>query len=87
MKPALVGEKSEPVIMAVALKCIQEVSAVRLKLPSDLKPLDQRIMVIKMIQVCINYVWFSYYMKNYCHTYSRITVKRKLSSPEKNTKI
>lgn len=51
VKPAKLGEKSEPVIMAVALKCIQEVSAVRLKLPSDLKPLDQRIMVIKMIQV------------------------------------
>lgn len=51
VKPAQPGEKSEPVIMAVALKCIQEVSAVRLKLPSDLKPLDQRIMVIKMIQV------------------------------------
>lgn len=51
VKPAKPGEKSEPVIMAVALKCIQEVSAVRLKLPSDLKPLDQRIMVIKMIQV------------------------------------
>ena len=52
VKPAKAGEKSEPVIMAVALKCVQEVSAVRLKLPSDLKPLDQRIMVIKMIQVC-----------------------------------
>lgn len=51
VKPAQPGERSEPVIMAVALKCIQEVSAVRLKLPSDLKPLDQRVMVIKMIQV------------------------------------
>ncbi|KAK8407539.1 hypothetical protein O3P69_002232 [Scylla paramamosain] len=56
VKPAQPGEKSEPVIMAVALKCVQEVSAVRLKLPSDLKPLDQRIMVIKMIQEAVKRV-------------------------------
>lgn len=53
LKPPKPGEKSEPVVMSVMMNLIQEVSAVRLKLPSDLKPLDQRIMVMKMVQVSV----------------------------------
>ncbi|XP_042208658.1 exosome RNA helicase MTR4-like [Homarus americanus] len=56
LKPPKPGEKSEPVVMSVMLKLIQEVSAVRLKLPSDLKPLDQRVMVIKMVQEALKRV-------------------------------
>ncbi|XP_045614688.1 exosome RNA helicase MTR4-like isoform X1 [Procambarus clarkii] len=56
LKPPKPGEKSEPVVMSVMLKLIQEVSAVRLKLPSDLKPLDQRVMVMKMVQEALKRV-------------------------------
>ena len=53
MKPAQVGEKSEPIIVPVLLKLIQELSAVRLKLPSDLKSLDQKCLVMKMVKVSV----------------------------------
>ncbi|XP_071526071.1 exosome RNA helicase MTR4 [Panulirus ornatus] len=56
LKPPKPGEKSEPVVMSVMMKLIQEISAVRLKLPSDLKPLDQRIMVMKMVQEALRRV-------------------------------
>ncbi|XP_042868983.1 exosome RNA helicase MTR4-like isoform X2 [Penaeus japonicus] len=56
LKPPQPGEKSEPVVMTVMVKVIQELSAVRLKLPSDLKPLDQRIMVVKMVDEALRRV-------------------------------
>lgn len=58
LKPPKPGEKSEPVVMTVMVKVIQDLSAVRLKLPSDLKPLDQRIMVVKMVDVSGLFVSF-----------------------------
>ncbi|XP_063592228.1 exosome RNA helicase MTR4-like [Penaeus indicus] len=56
LKPPKPGEKSEPVVMTVMVKVIQDLSAVRLKLPSDLKPLDQRIMVVKMVDEALRRV-------------------------------
>ncbi|KAL7647877.1 UNVERIFIED_CONTAM: hypothetical protein RMT77_001487 [Armadillidium vulgare] len=50
LRPPAFGEKSEPVVVPAVLKLIQNLSAVRLKLPKDLKPLDQRILVMKMVQ-------------------------------------
>ena len=50
IKPARPGEKSEPVVVPILLKLIRDLSAVRLKLPADLKPLDQRVMVVKMVE-------------------------------------
>ncbi|KAK7081865.1 Exosome RNA helicase MTR4 [Halocaridina rubra] len=55
-KPPMPGEKTEPVVMSVLLKLVQDISAVRLKLPEDLKALDQRVMVMKMVQEAIRRV-------------------------------
>ncbi|XP_066988731.1 exosome RNA helicase MTR4 [Macrobrachium rosenbergii] len=56
LKPPKPGEKSEPVVMSVLLKLVHDISAVRLKLPEDLKSLDQRVMVMKMVQEALRRV-------------------------------
>ncbi|XP_076033636.1 exosome RNA helicase Mtr4 [Oratosquilla oratoria] len=56
LKPPKLGEDSEPAVVPIDVKLIQEISAVRLKLPADLKPLDQRMMVMKMVQEAQNRV-------------------------------
>lgn len=56
LKPPKPGEKSEPVVMSVMLKLVHDISAVRLKLPEDLKSLDQRVMVMKMVQEALKRV-------------------------------
>ena len=50
LKPPIPGEASEPVVVPILLKLIQDISSVRLKLPSDLKPLEQRLLVMKMVE-------------------------------------
>ena len=51
LKPPVGGEASTASVVPVLLRLIQELSAVRLKLPSDLSSPDHRMLVLKMIEV------------------------------------
>ncbi|XP_018022900.1 exosome RNA helicase MTR4 [Hyalella azteca] len=56
LAPALAGERSVAVVVPVLLRLVQELSAVRLKLPADLSSPDHRTVVMKMAQEAIKRV-------------------------------
>ncbi|KAF2365732.1 rRNA-processing arch domain [Trinorchestia longiramus] len=56
LAPAAAGERSVSVVVPVLLRLVQELSAVRLKLPADLSSPDHRTVVMKMAQEAIKRV-------------------------------
>ena len=48
---AAADQKGEMVVVPVLVHLIHEISAVRLKYPQDLRPLDNRMIVLKTIKV------------------------------------
>ncbi|GIY79369.1 exosome RNA helicase MTR4 [Caerostris extrusa] len=54
LKPPLPGEKGVMHVVPIKLNLIQQLSAVRIRVPDDLKPLDNRMQVLRIIQTMLD---------------------------------
>ncbi|GIY08832.1 exosome RNA helicase MTR4 [Caerostris darwini] len=54
LKPPLPGEKGVMHVVPIKLNLIQQVSAVRIRIPDNLKPLDNRMQVLRIIQTMLD---------------------------------